>query len=501
MTPTPNPLSKPRSEETFIFWLTLILIVGFGGYVLFSLVSNSNALMELNRQKALSLSNSLMSGIRTVMLSGEAEQAVELLRDIRRNVTHVENLRIYDRHGDEVYSDAIYNPTSTLPVTPALLDSVQRVLKTLQPVEFIKNNPTGTRYMTQLRPLRNEKSCQSADCHSSDHDVRAVVEVSTSLQQIDDKIRWNRNLALVVGLLVVLLSWILLKLMVASARQHVAELQEKLDVIEKQQEELKQSQAQVVENEKLATLGEMAAMITHEINNAITGINAPLYMIKNAKPLDEEKIWQCWESDQEGTALAEELARFRQEWQMIQEAADLITLADERTRTVISDVSNLIGGKSRKLGDVDLCQVFRETVRLQQRKLDNITLVEKFSADRVVIRGTSGEIGQIFMNLVINAVHALEGRPNPTITVEIKDEPDSVVVRFSDNGCGMPAEVQRRIFEPFYSTKGERGTGLGLSTVFRIVHKYNGNITVESEEGIGTTFILTLPRDSRESEQ
>ncbi|RMH74167.1 MAG: HAMP domain-containing protein [Gemmatimonadetes bacterium] len=202
---------RTRLQRKIITLLIVVLILGFGSYAILSLVSNSEALLTQNRQKAETLSNALKSGIRTVMLSGEGEQAKELIRDIRKNLMYVEKLRIYNKKGDEVYSNEV-EPDSTevwsLAMKQAILDSVQMVLQTGQSMEFTEDTHQGTRFMTRLDPLFNDPQCQK--CHEDDHPIRAVIEVSSSLTPIENQIRQNRNYSVIVGLLTIFLSWLVL---------------------------------------------------------------------------------------------------------------------------------------------------------------------------------------------------------------------------------------------------------------------------------------------------
>jgi len=512
-------------EEKLALILLFLMVLGLGFYMIYDMMSISHTLLEEHQQRAETLAETMMVGIRTTMLSGQADHVQDLVKGVHERVTTIEKLRIYNQDGQEVYSDVVPSPSHPLNTTPAIQDSVNLLLKTGQPLRFIQKID-GINYLTQLKPLHNATPCQT--CHDPAHPVIGVVEVSTSLAPASRRMAQTGVYALSVILAGLILGGIVLRLLYISKQkrtaelqehnrivreyatelevqkdhlaemvaERTAELQEKLQVIQQQQRELKEHQAQLVENERLATLGEMAGMITHEINNAISGLGAPLHLIKSIPPLDEETIWHCWESDQEGTELKAYLEQWRQQWDTIQEGLNLIELTDKRTRTIVQDVRNLIGGQSRVLRPTNICHVFRETVRLQQRRLEDIRIEENFSAESINIVATSGELGQIFTNFLINAAHALEQVEHPTITVQITQREDkSVDIRFSDNGCGMPPEVQARIFDPFYSTKGEKGTGLGLSTVRRIIEKYQGSIRVESEPGNGTTFILWLPYD------
>jgi len=260
---------------------------------------------------------------------------------------------------------------------------------------------------------------------------------------------------------------------------------------------------QLLESERLATLAGMAGMIAHEINNALSGINGPVEHILKLSPLDTDKIWECWEHDQEGNELSAYLEQRLKELEKVQSAAQLIQLAGVRTRTVVQDLQGLVGKRSLKRGSVDVGEVCRETIRIHQQQLEHITLREQYGENLNII-STSGQLGQIFTNLLNNAVHAVEGAEQPTIEISIQpqtsetsgaDGINGVEIRFRDNGYGIPEDVRKKMFEPFFTTKGEKGRGLGMSIILRIVKEHQGTIQVESEIGQGTTFIIWLPHE------
>ncbi len=129
-----------------------------------------------------------------------------------------------------------------------------------------------------------------------------------------------------------------------------------------------------------------------------------------------------------------------------------------------------------------------------QLGIHKVTLEKKLMHGLPGIMGNSNQIQQVLMNLMINAQQAMEGRPG-LITVEtLRADPGHVEIRVSDNGPGMPKEVQEKIFEPFFTTKtAGKGTGLGLSVSYGIINDHGGTISVESEPGKGTLFVVSLP--------
>ena len=128
-------------------------------------------------------------------------------------------------------------------------------------------------------------------------------------------------------------------------------------------------------------------------------------------------------------------------------------------------------------------------------RLKNIQLSRQIADGLQSVFGSSSQLEQVFINLFQNSIYALKKKKDGRITVSMSNESDRVVVRFSDNGPGVPTELQKKIFEPFFTTKSVgNGTGLGLSIVYGIVADHHGTIVCESEPDKGATFTLSLPQ-------
>ncbi len=265
------------------------------------------------------------------------------------------------------------------------------------------------------------------------------------------------------------------------------------------EEKVKDRTRELVEAERQATLGQMAGMVAHELNNALSGVNTAVQALQRHERLDLEKIWHCWEADEQGLELQTYLAHWVENEQELIAIAQLAHTANDRALTVVRDLQGLVGQRSRQSGHINLCEVSRETFRLMANLLAGIQVIEDFEDDAIEITATSGQIGQIFTNLLNNAVHALQNRPNPAITVAIRREPDGATIAFGDNGCGIAPEIRPHIFEPFFTTKAEAGRGLGLSIILRIIKDLGGTVDFSSAINEGTTFTVWLP--SREDAQ
>jgi len=227
--------------------------------------------------------------------------------------------------------------------------------------------------------------------------------------------------------------------------------------------EEKQLQDQLVQSEKLASLGTLVSGMAHEVNNPAQAI------LGNAEIIMDEK-----------------------EPEKIREYALDIARYSQHIATIVRDLTSYARPGSRdEAVDLDINERVTKAVRMMRRSLKQLEVITEFQP-LPPIRARRSEIDQVFINLISNAVQSMKGKGKLTLATRVQGE--SVAASISDTGCGIPKALLHRIFDPFFTTKepGE-GTGLGLSIVYRIVTKYGGKISVESEEGTGTTFTVTFP--------
>ena len=227
----------------------------------------------------------------------------------------------------------------------------------------------------------------------------------------------------------------------------------------------KQLQDQLAQAERLASPGTLVSGMAHEINNpaqAILGM-AELMVEEN----EQEKIREY--------------------------SLDIVGYA-QHIATVVRDFAGYARQTSHDgESEIDLNERLTEAVRMVRRgpHFERVEVVTEFQPVPP-IRARRTEIDQVFINLISNAVQAMKGNGKLTLATHLQG--DSVVASISDTGCGIPQALLHRIFDPFFTTKEPgKGTGLGLSITYRIVAKYGGQINVESEGGVGTTFTITFP--------
>ncbi len=234
--------------------------------------------------------------------------------------------------------------------------------------------------------------------------------------------------------------------------------------------EVRDLEAQVIQAEKLATLGQLAAGVVHELNNPLTSISVYSDFL-----LTRAEKGSLSETD------LEKLKRIHQNTERILRfTRDLVAYARPSRET--SDPVSLHEALDQSI-------VFCEHVAAEH----GTTVVRKYTDQDLVVVCDKGQLHQVFINLITNACHAApEGAGHIEIRTRLSGTNASVLL--IDNGPGIPSELQRRVFEPFFSTKGEgKGTGLGLSIVKNIVQQHRGEIRVESALGEGTRFEILLP--------
>lgn len=273
--------------------------------------------------------------------------------------------------------------------------------------------------------------------------------------------------------------------------------------LEESYEQLQQQQNALVHNEKLATLGTLTAGVAHEINNPLA------YVISNVSAAKEyiEAYDQLVRFIQQSEVMDVLPKALQEEWARLEQAQDLAfiqedypdVLADtqeglERVRDIVHSLRSFSRLQEGEREPSDLVDALKSTLRLLHNELKNRVTVEMNLEPLPPVRCNLNEINQVFTNLVINAVHAMEETVRPVLRLSSYSENGNAVLMFEDNGCGMDESVRKEIFTPFYTTKpvGE-GTGLGLSITLGIIHDHGGEISVDSEPGQGTRFVIRLP--------
>ncbi len=237
--------------------------------------------------------------------------------------------------------------------------------------------------------------------------------------------------------------------------------------LEQSLELLREKQTQLVESKKLASLGTLASGVAHELTNPLNNIYT------TAQRLIKK-------SGDEGPPF-------------IKKGLDDIFSQSMRVKRIVGDLLEFARGREPQLTEVELNSLIIGAYNQLGNTIKNEKVKFKLESntDKIIIYLDPEQIEQVFINLFTNAIDAMSGEGNLAVKTEMRNT--IVKIRVSDTGRGMSRDTLDKIFEPFFTTK-DKGTGLGLAIVFNIIQKHNGEISVESEEGKGTTFIITLPK-------
>jgi len=233
-------------------------------------------------------------------------------------------------------------------------------------------------------------------------------------------------------------------------------------------EELEKTQLQLLQSEKMASLGKLAAGVAHQLNNPLGGITLFAKLIMEEYDLED--------------GAKEDLNR------ILKDA--------NRCRDTVRELLEFTRQTRHLMRPNDVNRALTRTLFLleSQTLFQNIDIVKDLDASIPPVYGDIQQLNHLFMNIILNAAQAMEGKGKLTIKSHLLSDAERVCIEISDTGSGIPEDVLPHIFEPFFTTKEEgKGTGLGLSLAYRIVENHGGHIKAESKPDEGTKFLIELP--------
>ncbi len=284
-------------------------------------------------------------------------------------------------------------------------------------------------------------------------------------------------------------------------KRYIRELEEKNQTLQQLYQELKETQTQLIQSEKMASLGQLVAGIAHELNNPISYVYANMKALQEYIRVVEDLLTLIHEVSQKGLDETD----IKQRLNALQQAHDLNFIrgdihqiineslrGSERVREIIRNLRNFSRLDEAEVKEVDLHEGLDSTLMLLNNEIKNRITIHKEYGNIPAVVCHPGHINQVFMNLLLNAIQAIEGKGN--LWIRTRSLEDQVEVEIQDDGKGIPPEVVNKIFDPFFTTKPVgTGTGLGLSITYNIIKTHGGTISVESEVGKGTVFRIRLP--------
>ncbi|HSP15759.1 MAG TPA: ATP-binding protein [Thermoanaerobaculia bacterium] len=385
----------------------------------------------------------------------------------------------------------------------------------------------GERVLSIAAPIDNSPTCSSAACHAhpASQKLLGVMETNVSLAAADADVRSATRQFVLYSAVAILLTLVITGLFVwrfvhrpvrilrrgteqlgagelgvqipvtsrdelgslaasfngmsrqlSEAQQEITAWTRTLEErVQRKTEELSRAHQQMIQAEKLTSLGKLAAVVAHEINNPLSGI------------LTYAKLLRKWVD--RGESIADR-------GKDMHDALALIESESRRCGEIVRNLLTFARVAPMNVTDFDINYIIKQCVKLVEHKLElgNITPDLKLDPDLPLLRGDSGQIEQLLLALVMNAIEAMPHEGNLRIATTTNSARSQIIVSVADDGVGIDPDVLPRLFDPFVTTKEEgKGVGLGLAISQSIVERHQGHIEVASQVGRGTTFTITLP--------
>ncbi|MBF0376193.1 MAG: response regulator [Desulfamplus sp.] len=314
----------------------------------------------------------------------------------------------------------------------------------------------------------------------------------------------------------------LLKIELKAANQALEDMNSSLESMNKTLEDMnnnlkdkvERQAALIVQTDKMASIGLLAAGVAHEINNPLSFINANLLALKRYltklddlhRKYDDVELFLRYSGLDNAIALLDELAEFKKKNKIELIMADIDDLTDEsldgidEIKTIVDNLKTFSRIDEPSYSYLDINKAIDNTISILWNELKYKTEIIKHYGRIPEIRCFPQKISQVLMNLILNAAQAIEKQGTITISTKLvttEQQTDFIEIRIKDTGCGIPKENLNKLFDPFFTTKPiGKGTGLGLSITYEIIKAHKGSIEVLSELGKGTEMVIVLPSES-----
>ncbi|MBN1522699.1 MAG: PAS domain S-box protein [Candidatus Aureabacteria bacterium] len=248
-------------------------------------------------------------------------------------------------------------------------------------------------------------------------------------------------------------------------------VKERTKELEEANKMLKETQATLIQSEKISAMGMLAGGVAHEVNTPLSGVLGYVELLIS-------KI---------------ESGQLKDDWTFILEKLRVVRDCGYRCKAISEKFLEFSRKSGKQFSQVSMRQIIEDALLVTRNRIKYDIMLEKnYAFDLPLVYGNANELQQVFVNLIINSSDAIKGKGKITITTRAAGE--DVIIEFSDDGEGIEEENIEKIFKPFFTTKpAGKGTGLGLSVTFGIIKKHMGKLDVRSRKGEGTTFTITLP--------
>ncbi|MBW2038832.1 MAG: HAMP domain-containing protein [Deltaproteobacteria bacterium] len=499
-----------RLSVKLIFWVGVITVLVIGVFASVNLNTQRRNLLDEAILGAKHLSGTLKRSLRFDMLHNYRDAIYNSIETIGTQ-EEIEKVRIFNKEGMIMFSSDKEEMGHMVDKKAEACYVCHAVDKPLERLEIPKRSRIfrsgGYRVLGMISPIYNEPDCYNAACHvhPREQKVLGVLDISLSLAATDKRVKEIRDKTILFAAITILAISAIIGLFIqravyrpvkelAKGTTRVAagdfdhtipsrsedEIGQLAESFNKMTQRLKAVQYQLLQSEKLASIGKLAATIAHEINNPLNGILTYTKLI-------ERKLT-------EGAFKEGEIPKF----------LSYLTIMERETERCSSIVRNLLDfARQREPSlkpDVDINMVVEEAISLlaNQIALQEIK-VEKRFGQLPPIMADPMQLKQAFLNIILNSCETMQNEGRLTITTAFSDKGKVVKLEIMDNGAGIAKEDLPKIFDPFFTSK-EKGTGLGLSVVYGIINSHQGNIEVKSKVDEGTTFIIKLPTQVKVTE-
>ncbi len=491
---------RTRIGTRLILGAGLATALVIGGMSVVILRSHTAQLLAERTRSADQLSETIKSATHFDMLENRRDNLHRQIRAVGGLQDEgIRKVRVFNKEGRIMFSSASEEIGSSLDPKGEACYACHAEGRPLERLDIQARARTfraldGTRVLGVINPIPNEPSCSTAACHahSAKQSLLGVLDVNVSLAEVDQEIAHSRLVITASAIMAILsgslmLWWLNRRLVVrpvaalvegtrrvtagdldvtipVSGRHELGQLAKAFNEMTRN---LADTQRQLTQADKLASVGRLAAGVAHEINNPLTGVLSYASLLR--KRMDHD-LPAC-------------------------EDLDVIVRETVRCRGIIRELLDFARPAAPARKPMDLNEVVRRSVSvvMTQLSLNQVNLSLDLTPELPTVQADPNQIQQVIVNLLLNAADAIGAGGGQIRAITRPGPSDDIEFLLEDSGRGISAEDLPRIFEPFFTTKGNHGTGLGLAVSWGIVEAHGGSLEVQSQSGKGTCFTLRLP--------